>query len=108
MDLTRRECSMHGHNSLLKDFIHHHEAKLKKLLDDARIAQDAFDDVVKFFGESPKTMPPSVFFPVFVRFIKSYRQADEENEQKKRQEQLMMEKLLEQEAMMEEHENQQV
>uniref|UniRef100_A0A672M940 ADP-ribosylation factor-like protein 6-interacting protein 6 n=1 Tax=Sinocyclocheilus grahami TaxID=75366 RepID=A0A672M940_SINGR len=108
MDLTRREYSMHGHNSLLKDFIHHNEARLKKLLDDARIAQDAFDDVVKFFGESPKTMPPSVFFPVFVRFIKSYRQADEENEQKKRQEQLMMEKLLEQEAMMEEHENQQV
>uniref|UniRef100_A0A9J8CZD0 Formin-like 2b n=2 Tax=Cyprinus carpio TaxID=7962 RepID=A0A9J8CZD0_CYPCA len=107
MDLTRREYSMHGHNSLLKDFIHHNEARLKKLLDDARIAQDAFDDVIKFFGESPKTMPPSVFFPVFVRFIKSYRQADEENEQKKRQEQLMMEKLLEQEAMMEEQENQQ-
>lgn len=39
MDLTRREYSMHGHNSLLKDFIHHNEARLKKLLDDARIAQ---------------------------------------------------------------------
>lgn len=39
MDLTRRENSMHGHNSLLKDFIHHNEARLKKLLDDARIAQ---------------------------------------------------------------------
>lgn len=35
--------------------------------------QDAYDDVVKFFGEGAKTMPPSVFFPVFVRFIKSYR-----------------------------------
>lgn len=39
LDLTRREFSMHGHNSLLKDFIHHNEARLKKLLDDARIAQ---------------------------------------------------------------------
>ncbi len=39
MDLTKREYSMHGHNSLLKDFIHHNEARLKKLLDDARIAQ---------------------------------------------------------------------
>lgn len=107
MDLTKREYSMHGHNSLLKDFIHHNEARLKKLLDDARIAQDAFDEAVKFFGESAKTMPPSVFFPVFVRFIKSYRQADEENEQRKRQEQLMMEKLMEQEAMMEEQESQQ-
>lgn len=35
--------------------------------------QDAFEDVVTFFGESFKTMPPSVFFPVFVRFIKAYR-----------------------------------
>ncbi|KAA0713216.1 Formin-like protein 3 [Triplophysa tibetana] len=107
MELTKREYSMHGHNSLLKDFIHHHEARLKKLLDDARIAQDAYDDAVKFFGESAKTMPPSVFFPVFVRFIKAYRQTNEENEQRKRQEQLMMEKLLEQEALMEENENQQ-
>lgn len=35
--------------------------------------QDAFDEAVKYFGESPKTMPPSVFFPVFVRFVKAYR-----------------------------------
>lgn len=98
--------------------------------------QDAFDEVVKFFGENSKTMPPSVFFPVFVRFVKTYRvksavrhllniqhrnqmqyvtqksctslfqQAEEENEQRKRQEQILMEKLLEQEAM--EQENQKV
>lgn len=35
--------------------------------------QDAFDDVVKYFGENPKTTPPSVFFPVFVRFVKAYK-----------------------------------
>lgn len=35
--------------------------------------QDAFDEAVKFFGESSKTMSPSVFFPVFVRFVKAYR-----------------------------------
>lgn len=39
MDLTRREYSMHGHNSLLKDFIHHNETRLKKIQDDARISQ---------------------------------------------------------------------
>ncbi|KAK1789257.1 hypothetical protein P4O66_014876 [Electrophorus voltai] len=100
MDLTRREYSMHGHNTLLRDFIQHNESKLKKLQDDAKIAQDAFEEVVKFFGESSKTTPPSVFFPVFVRFVKAYRQAEEENDQRKRQELLMMEKLLEQEAMM--------
>uniref|UniRef100_A0A4W4FQ31 Formin-like 2a n=1 Tax=Electrophorus electricus TaxID=8005 RepID=A0A4W4FQ31_ELEEL len=100
MDLTKREYSMHGHNTLLRDFIQHNESKLKKLQDDAKIAQDAFEEVVKFFGESSKTTPPSVFFPVFVRFVKAYRQAEEENDQRKRQELLMMEKLLEQEAMM--------
>uniref|UniRef100_A0A8C1TUS1 Formin-like 2a n=1 Tax=Cyprinus carpio TaxID=7962 RepID=A0A8C1TUS1_CYPCA len=73
MDLTRRENSMHGHNTLLRDFMQQNENKLKKLQDDAKIAQDAFDEVVKFFGENSKTTPPSVFFPVFVRFVKAYR-----------------------------------
>uniref|UniRef100_A0A671QZ98 Formin-like protein 2 n=1 Tax=Sinocyclocheilus anshuiensis TaxID=1608454 RepID=A0A671QZ98_9TELE len=98
MDLTRRENSMHGHNTMLRDFIQQNENKLKKLQDDAKIAQDAFDEVVKFFGENSKTTPPSMFFPVFVRFVKAYRQAEEDNEQRKRQEQMMMEKLIEQES----------
>uniref|UniRef100_A0A8C5LBV3 Formin-like 2 n=1 Tax=Jaculus jaculus TaxID=51337 RepID=A0A8C5LBV3_JACJA len=101
MDLTKREYTMHDHNTLLKEFIFHNEGKLKKLQDDAKIAQDAFDDVVKYFGENPKTTPPSVFFPVFVRFVKAYKQAEEENELRKKQEQALMEKLLEQEALME-------
>lgn len=39
MELTKREYSMHGHNTMLKDFIAHNENKLKKLQDDAKIAQ---------------------------------------------------------------------
>ncbi|OWK00186.1 FMNL2 [Cervus elaphus hippelaphus] len=101
MDLTKREYTMHDHNTLLKEFIFSNEGKLKKLQDDAKIAQDAFDDVVKYFGENPKTTPPSVFFPVFVRFVKAYKQAEEENELRKKQEQALMEKLLEQEALLE-------
>uniref|UniRef100_A0A8C7KHT4 Formin-like 2b n=1 Tax=Oncorhynchus kisutch TaxID=8019 RepID=A0A8C7KHT4_ONCKI len=103
MDLSWREYSMHGHNPLLKDFISKHETRLQKLQEDAHIAQDAFDDAVKHFGESSKTMPPSVFFPVFVRFIKAYRLAEEENEQRRRQEQALMEKL-EQEELQQEQE----
>uniref|UniRef100_A0A7N6A0A2 Formin-like 2b n=1 Tax=Anabas testudineus TaxID=64144 RepID=A0A7N6A0A2_ANATE len=72
MELTWREFSVQ-HNATLKDFISRNESRLNKLQEDARIAQDAFEDVVKFFGESSKTMPPSVFFPIFVRFIKAYR-----------------------------------
>ncbi|NWY69983.1 FMNL2 protein, partial [Erithacus rubecula] len=101
LELTKREFSMHDHNTLLKDFIQSNEGKLKKLQDDAKIAQDAFDDAVKYFGENPKTTPPSVFFPVFVRFVKAYKQAEEENELRKKQEQALMEKLMEQEALME-------
>ncbi|OCT61067.1 hypothetical protein XELAEV_18047096mg [Xenopus laevis] len=100
MDLTKREYSMHDHNVMLKEFIQNNEVRLKKLQDDAKISQDAFDDVVKYFGENPKTTPPSVFFPVFVRFVKAYKIADEENEMRKKQELAIMEKLLEQEAMM--------
>ncbi|KAM4602205.1 formin-like protein 2 [Polymixia lowei] len=103
MELTWREFSVHGHNATLKDFISRNETRLQKVQEDARIAQDAFDEVVKFFGESSKTTPPSVFFPVFVRFIKAYRLADEENEQRRRQEQMLLEKL-EQEEQHEEEE----
>lgn len=39
MELTKREYSMHGHNTMLKDFIAHNESKLKKLQDDTKIAQ---------------------------------------------------------------------
>ncbi|XP_063174426.1 formin-like protein 2 isoform X2 [Candoia aspera] len=101
LDLTKREYTMHDHNTMLKEFIQNNEGKLKKLQDDAKIAQDAFDDAVKYFGENPKTTPPSVFFPVFVRFVKAYKQAEEENELRKKQEQALMEKLLEQEALLE-------
>uniref|UniRef100_A0A673LXA8 Formin-like protein 2 n=1 Tax=Sinocyclocheilus rhinocerous TaxID=307959 RepID=A0A673LXA8_9TELE len=87
MDLTRREYSMHGHNTLLRDFIQQHENKLKKLQDDAKIAQ-----VLQ--NTSPKTQLNK---PVSLS-VKG--QAEEDNEQRKRQEQMMMEKLIEQEAMM--------
>ncbi|CAM4601890.1 unnamed protein product [Lepidochelys kempii] len=60
--------------------------------------QDAYNMVVRYFGESPKTMPPSVFFPVFVRFIRSYKDAEQENEQRKKQEEVLREKMLAQEA----------
>uniref|UniRef100_A0A669BJD6 Formin-like 2b n=1 Tax=Oreochromis niloticus TaxID=8128 RepID=A0A669BJD6_ORENI len=103
MELTWREFSV-SHNATLKDFISRNESRLSKLQEDARIAQDAFEDAVKFFGESSKTMPPSVFFPIFVRFIKAYRLAEEENEQRRRQEQMLLEKLEQEEQQEEEEE----
>ncbi|KAJ8258252.1 hypothetical protein GJAV_G00194830 [Gymnothorax javanicus] len=97
MDLIRRECSQHDH-PVLKTFLHSSDPQLDRLQRDARTAEEAYSNVVQYFGESPKTMPPSVFFPVFVRFIKAYKEAVEENEQRKKQEEAMREKLLAQEA----------
>ncbi|KAG7471890.1 hypothetical protein MATL_G00102850 [Megalops atlanticus] len=97
MDLIRRECSLHDH-AVLKGFLHTSDPQLDKLQKDAKTAEEAYNNVVHYFGESPKTTPPSVFFPVFVRFIKAYKEAVEENEQRKKQEEAMREKLLAQEA----------
>uniref|UniRef100_A0A673MQF4 Formin-like protein 3 n=1 Tax=Sinocyclocheilus rhinocerous TaxID=307959 RepID=A0A673MQF4_9TELE len=97
MDLVRRECSLHDH-AVLKGFLQTSDTQLDKLQKDSKTAEEAFNNVVLYLGESPKTTPPSVFFPVFVRFIKAYKEAVEENEQKKKQEEAMREKLLAQEA----------
>ncbi|XP_036311736.1 formin-like protein 3 isoform X3 [Pipistrellus kuhlii] len=97
MELIRRECSMHDH-SVLRSFLSTNEGKLDKLQRDAKTAEEAYNAVVRYFGESPKTTPPSVFFPVFVRFIRSYKEAEQENEARKKQEEVMREKQLAQEA----------
>lgn len=97
MELIRRECSLHDH-AVLKNFLQSSDQQLDKLQKDAKTAEEAFNAVVMYFGESPKTTPPSVLFPVFVRFVKAYKDAVEENEQRKKQEQALREKLLAQEA----------
>uniref|UniRef100_A0A674EKZ8 Formin-like 3 n=1 Tax=Salmo trutta TaxID=8032 RepID=A0A674EKZ8_SALTR len=96
MDLIRRECSLHDH-SVLKGFLQTSDTQLDKLQKDAKTAEEAFNNVVNYFGESSKTTPPSVFFPVFVRFIRAYKDAVVDNEQRKKQEEAMREKLLAQE-----------
>ncbi|KFO75033.1 Formin-like 3, partial [Cuculus canorus] len=97
MELLRRECGLHEHG-VLRAFLAASEGKLERLQKDARTAEDAYNAVVRYFGESPKTTPPSVFFPVFARFIRSYKDAEQENEMRKKQEEVMREKLLAQEA----------
>ncbi|KAJ6658125.1 hypothetical protein lerEdw1_001601, partial [Lerista edwardsae] len=97
MELIRRECSLHEH-SILRSFLSANEAKLDRLQKDAKTAEEAYNTVVRYFGESPKTTPPSVFFPVFARFIRAYKDAEQENELRKKQEQAQREQALAQEA----------
>uniref|UniRef100_A0A8V1A5E8 Formin like 3 n=1 Tax=Gallus gallus TaxID=9031 RepID=A0A8V1A5E8_CHICK len=99
-----RECGLHD-SSVLRSFLAGSESKLERLQKDARTAEDAYNAVVRYFGESPKTTPPSVFFPVFARFIHSYKDAEQENETRKKQEEVMREKLLAQEAKKQEKRN---
>lgn len=35
--------------------------------------QEAYESAVEYFGENPKTSPPTTFFPMFLRFIKAYK-----------------------------------
>ncbi|XP_053860593.1 formin-like protein 3 isoform X4 [Vidua macroura] len=104
MELLRRECGQHE-SAVLRGFLGGSEGQLERLQRDARTAEDAYNAVVRYFGESPKTTPPSVFFPVFVRFIHSYKDAEQENETRKKQEEVMREKLLAQEAKKQEKRN---
>ena len=50
--------------------------RIQQLLQDAETAQEAYKNVVEYFGESPKTMPPETFFPMVDRFIRSYQKAE--------------------------------
>ncbi|CAI5765163.1 3 isoform X3 [Podarcis lilfordi] len=97
MELIRRECSLRDH-SILRSFLNANEGKLDRLQKDAKTAEEAYNTVVRYFGESPKTTPPSVFFPVFARFIRSYKDAEQDNEMRKKQEQAQREQALAQEA----------
>lgn len=35
--------------------------------------QEAYESAVEYFGENPKTSPPTTFFPMFMRFIRAYK-----------------------------------
>uniref|UniRef100_A0A8C9VWB9 Formin-like 3 n=1 Tax=Scleropages formosus TaxID=113540 RepID=A0A8C9VWB9_SCLFO len=72
MELIRRECGLHD-QAVLRTFLQSSEPQLVTLQKDSKMAEEAFSNVVLYFGENPKTTPPSVFFPVFVRFVKSYK-----------------------------------
>ncbi|XP_047465880.1 formin-like protein 1 isoform X2 [Mugil cephalus] len=84
MELTRREFQVEKDNPVLRSFLGSNSELLSSLVADGKTAQDVYDSAVEFFGENPKTTPPSMFFPVFFRFIKAYKQAEQENEQKKK------------------------
>ncbi|XP_077169055.1 formin-like protein 1 isoform X3 [Paroedura picta] len=86
MELTRKEFMRQDDSAVLKDFLKANTEVMEKLQADSKTAQDAYESTVEYFGENPKTTPPTMFFPTFVRFVKAYKKAEEDIQLWKKQE----------------------
>lgn len=84
MELTRSEF-LAEENLVLKMFLSTNSQLLDSMTADGKTAQDTYESVVEYFGEDPKMTPPSVFFPIFIRFIKAYKQAVQDNKYREKQ-----------------------
>ncbi|KAK3553208.1 hypothetical protein QTP86_031815 [Hemibagrus guttatus] len=86
MEGTKKEFMVQDDITALKEFVKVNSQLLDSLVKDGKTAQEAYFSVVEYFGENPKTTQPSMFFPLFVRFVKAYKKAEQDNEQKRKQE----------------------
>ncbi|KAM6163155.1 formin-like protein 1 isoform 7-T7 [Rhynchocyon petersi] len=85
VELTQREFMRQDDCLVLKEFLRANTPTMDKLLMDSKTAQEAYESVVEYFGENPKTTSPSMFFSLFSRFIKAYKKAEQEVEQWKKE-----------------------
>jgi hypothetical protein len=79
MDMTKREYEARKDRDppvILSDFLANSEDKMKKLNQDAKTAQEAYSQVVEYYGENARTLAPNTFFSLFVRFVRAYKQAE--------------------------------
>uniref|UniRef100_A0A7N5ZY41 Formin-like 1a n=1 Tax=Anabas testudineus TaxID=64144 RepID=A0A7N5ZY41_ANATE len=91
MEMTKKEFLVQDDCPVLKEFIKTNSEQLESLIKDSKTAQEAYASAVEYFGENPKTTQPAMFFPMFGRFIKAYKTAQQDIEQKKKQESERME-----------------
>ncbi|XP_012887480.1 PREDICTED: formin-like protein 1 isoform X2 [Dipodomys ordii] len=85
LELTQREFVRQDDCMVLKEFLKANSPTMDKLLADSKTAQEAYESVVEYFGENPKTTSPSMFFSLFSRFTKAYKKAEQEVEQWKKE-----------------------
>ncbi|KAL6044558.1 hypothetical protein STEG23_035186 [Scotinomys teguina] len=85
LELTQREFVRQDDCLVLKEFLRANSPTMDKLLADSKTAQEAYESVVEYFGENPKTTSPSMFFSLFSRFTKAYKKAEQEVEQWRRE-----------------------
>uniref|UniRef100_A0A8C2KWZ2 Formin like 1 n=1 Tax=Cyprinus carpio TaxID=7962 RepID=A0A8C2KWZ2_CYPCA len=73
MDVVRKEFLQQKDSAVLTNFMSNNGSLLDSVVKDSKTAEEVYHSVVEYFGENPKSTPPSVFFPVFARFIKAYK-----------------------------------
>ncbi|NXR13855.1 FMNL1 protein, partial [Semnornis frantzii] len=86
MELTRKEFMRQDDSLVLKEFLKVNSEVMEKLQADSKTAKEAYEAAVEYFGENPKTSPPTTFFPMFMRFIRAYKKAEQDIELWKKQE----------------------
>ncbi|XP_061906020.1 formin-like protein 3 isoform X3 [Entelurus aequoreus] len=86
MEMTKKEFLVQDDSPVLKEFIKSNCEQLESLMKDSKTAQEAYFAVVEYFGENPKTTQPAMFFPLFSRFIKAYKKAEQDIDLKKKME----------------------
>ncbi|XP_016380552.1 formin-like protein 1 [Sinocyclocheilus rhinocerous] len=84
MAVVRKEFLQQKDSAVLTNFMSNNSSLLDSVVKDSKTAEEVYHSVVEYFGEDPKSTPPSVFFPVFARFIKAYKLAEQENKQHKK------------------------
>uniref|UniRef100_A0A9J8CC53 Formin-like 1a n=1 Tax=Cyprinus carpio carpio TaxID=630221 RepID=A0A9J8CC53_CYPCA len=73
MDVVRKEFLQQKDSAVLTNFMSNNGSLLDSVVKDSKTAEEVYHSVVEYFGENLKSTPPSVFFPVFARFIKAYK-----------------------------------
>uniref|UniRef100_A0A672FEF6 Formin-like protein 1 n=1 Tax=Salarias fasciatus TaxID=181472 RepID=A0A672FEF6_SALFA len=94
MEVAKKENQVQDDSPVLEEFIRTNSEALESLIKDSKTAQEAYISVVEYFGENPKTTQPAMFFPMFGRFIKAYKKAQQDIEQKKKMESEVQERVL--------------
>lgn len=67
---------------ILKDFLSKAEPQYNELNNKYKLSQEHFGQCVEYFGEASRTQTPTTFFSTFVKFLKSFNVAKQENEQR--------------------------
>jgi hypothetical protein len=76
---TTKELVENKQNKKLKKFCLEAEPRVTRLEADFATANEAFQEVVGYFGENPKTAQPNAVFPVLLRFVTAFRKAHTSN-----------------------------